>query len=79
MLPKGFKLEFRVWERALMHDRYLLTDCGGIDLGIGFDESSQNNPEEVKMSRLSNEARKKEWNDYNNREEAKNYFVLVGE
>ncbi len=49
----------RPWDE--LHDRYILTDVGGIDFGIGLDIWDGSGPEKVKINRISEETRDWWW------------------
>jgi hypothetical protein len=52
-LPSGMTVAFviRPWEE--LHDRYVLTDIGGVQFGIGLDIQDGSGPEKVRVSRIS--------------------------
>ncbi|MFT5730220.1 MAG: hypothetical protein ACI8PB_004398 [Desulforhopalus sp.] len=52
-LPSNFKLEFSIWPKGELHDRYLLTNIGSLDCGIGLDEFSGSSDRTVTYKRLS--------------------------
>ena len=60
-LPKGMRLEFIIWPWDKLHDRFVLTEIGGVDFGQGLDEWTGYGLEEVKISRISNADHKKWW------------------
>lgn len=51
LIPRGISVKFIVKVKKLLHDRFILTNRGCIQLGIGLDEGDGN----VLMTRLSNE------------------------
>lgn len=57
-IPERMTLKFIIWPWDELHDRYLLTDIGGLDFGQGLDEWTGSGPERVKISRISNVDRK---------------------
>lgn len=59
--PAGLKLEFAIWPKNDLHDRYILTDIGGIDCGIGLDEYAGSSARTVTMKRLSSADHSREW------------------
>ena len=61
VLPTGIKVNFFVWPRDELHDRYVLTDVGGIRFGIGLDVWDGSGPEKVEISRVSEETRLRWW------------------
>lgn len=60
-LPANMRVDFFVWPRDELHDRYVLTDIGGVDFGIGLDIWTGSGPTEVKISRASEETLAKWW------------------
>tara|TARA_B100001250_G_C19810964_1_gene795659 strand:- start:107 stop:1024 length:918 start_codon:yes stop_codon:yes gene_type:complete len=58
-LPQGFEMEIKLWREKYLHDRWLLTNIGGLRIPIGFDEGKWDDDREAEISRLSNDARKK--------------------
>jgi len=63
-LPAEFRLEFAFWPKNDLHDRFLLTDIGGIDCGIGLDEYAGTSERTVKFKRLSNADYSSEWSRF---------------
>jgi hypothetical protein len=59
--PAGIKLNFYIWDRGKLHDRYVLTDIGGVRFGIGLDIWDGSGPKEVEISRVSEETRRRWW------------------
>lgn len=60
-LPTGMKVNFFVWPRDELHDRYVLTDVGGVRFGIGLDIWDGSGPQKVEASRVSEETRLRWW------------------
>lgn len=64
IIPHGFKLTVRRWEERprgeQLHNRYILTDIGGVLFGYGLDEGDGSDD----ISRLSREIYRKRCNDY---------------
>lgn len=60
LLPAGITVRCFQWPESDMHDRFILTDVGGIFFGHGLDEHTDNNLEEVLVSVLEHQAFKKE-------------------
>lgn len=60
-LPRGIRLEFVFWPWDKLHDRFVLTEIGGVDFGQGLDECTGYGPEEVKVSRISNADHQRWW------------------
>ena len=59
--PSDFKMNFIIWPRDALHDRYIITDIGGVNFGIGLDIWDGSGPEEVKINRISEETRIRLW------------------
>jgi hypothetical protein len=38
-MPTGLEIEYRLWPASIIHDRFAVTEVGGIYLGHGFDEA----------------------------------------
>jgi hypothetical protein len=53
-LPSGIIIEVYHWPEDVMHDRFLLTDIGGLYLGHGLDEFAEGKAERVLVSVLEN-------------------------
>ena len=64
IIPRGFKLTVRRWKERprgeRLHNRYILTDIGGVLFGYGLDEGTGTDD----ISRLSREIYRKRCNDY---------------
>lgn len=58
-LPAGISVGFYLVMRKLLHDRFVLTDRGGVQFGRGLDEGMG----DVLITRLGDETYQKEWND----------------
>lgn len=52
-LPDNFKLDFTIWPKDELHDRFLLTNIGSLDCGIGLDDFSGSSDRTVTYKRLS--------------------------
>lgn len=61
LIPVGMTLEIIVHPRDELHDRFVLTDIGGVSFGQGLDESLGSGPEKVLISRLSDSTYKEWW------------------
>jgi len=53
LLPKDFKLEIVVWPKKKMHDRFVLSNVGGISFGQGLDEFLGDGPKDVRINILA--------------------------
>lgn len=51
-LPEGIEIKVSHWAKATMHDRFLLTDVGGLNYGHGLDESGDQNSQTVLVTVL---------------------------
>jgi hypothetical protein len=60
-LPKGIIVNFFIWPKEDLHDRFVLTDVGGVEFGIGLDIYDGSGPETVRISRISEETRLNWW------------------
>jgi len=60
-LSDGIKVNFFIWPRDELHDRYILTDVGGVRFGIGLDIWDGSGPEKVEISRIAEETRLRWW------------------
>jgi hypothetical protein len=60
-IPMNMTINFAVWPKEELHDRYVITDVGGIEFGIGLDIYDGSGPEEVRLSRISDDTRKSLW------------------
>lgn len=65
-LPPGLSIDFLLWEQRpggeILHDRFVLTDLGGVYFSVGLDEGDAGQTTQV--SRLSRTAHEKIWRDY---------------
>ncbi|MWL88127.1 hypothetical protein [Cupriavidus sp. SW-Y-13] len=60
LLPAGVSVKFLVKQKSKLHDRFVLTERGGLDFGTGLDEGAG----QVLVKRLGYEAWMKEWNEW---------------
>lgn len=60
-MPSNMTLEIVVHPNDELHDRFVLTDIGGVSFGQGLDESLGSGPEKVLISRLSENTYKEWW------------------
>ena len=47
-----------LWPKSLEHDRFIVTDVGGINLGEGFDEKAADGTDEVLFTLLGRDIHK---------------------
>ena len=68
VIPEGLTLTVRRWKERdggeKLHNRYVLTDIGGVSFGIGLDEGDPGTTETDDVSRLSADTYNQRWNDY---------------
>ena len=64
-LCTGFKLTVYFWaaKRKKLHERYLITDCGILDINYGWDESDLDG-DDTPVALLSEDRRREEWQRY---------------
>ena len=58
-LPRGLEVACCAWPKATEHDRFAVTDVGGIQLGAGFDERTHDGTQQVLMSLIDNQQRRR--------------------
>lgn len=64
-MPSGLTLSFCRWNKADMHNRFILTSIGLLEFGIGLDEyDGGSSPREDQLKRLSDSDRAKFWAKY---------------
>lgn len=65
-LPPGITIEFRRWKQRdggdRLHNRYVLTDLGGVSLGIGLDDGAQGETDDLLL--LPQEQYVRRWAQY---------------
>jgi hypothetical protein len=78
IILKGLKVIFRQWQERpggeKLHNRYILTDIGGVDFGTGLDESDAGQTDDLTL--LGKERYKIRWQQYASNNPA---FDPVGE
>lgn len=57
-LPAGVELEYRLWPQEMEHDRFALSDVGGIQFGHGLDEAKPGKATHVFISAISDAKRR---------------------
>lgn len=57
-LPSDFEFVSCAWPQAIEHDRFAVTDVGGIRLGEGFDERRHDGTRDVALSLIGDSTRK---------------------
>lgn len=65
-IPKGMRIEFVRWGQRSsgekLHNRYVLTDIGGVSLGVGLDEGAQGETDDLLL--LPRAQYEKRWAQY---------------
>jgi len=65
-IPEGLSVRFRRWKEKpagkQLHDRYLITDIGGVDFSTGLDEGSEGKTQKISLLKLN--TYKTVWKDY---------------
>lgn len=65
-IPPQSVLKFLLWEKRpggeMLHDRYVLSERGGVDFSVGLDEGEPG--QHTKVSRLDRSAYERVWRDY---------------
>ncbi|ACN14581.1 hypothetical protein HRM2_14720 [Desulforapulum autotrophicum HRM2] len=61
IIPSGMRLEVVVWPKDKLHDRFVLTNIGGVLFGQGLDERLGFGPDKILITRLSDDTYKEWW------------------
>lgn len=72
LLPVGMSVKFIIKAKRLLHDRFVLTDRGCLQYGIGLDEGDG----DVLVTRLSNDNFMDEWDKW--QQNSCHHFVIEG-
>jgi hypothetical protein len=66
IIPSGLKVQFKRWKRRpggeKLHNRYILTNLGGVSFGIGLDAGEAGETDDIVL--LGRELRTKRWQQY---------------
>ena len=65
MLPSGVKMQLHVYEKAQMHNRFIITESGGLIYGVGLSDNEDGGgapDEEVTLMEAT--VKNTRWNDY---------------
>jgi hypothetical protein len=66
LIPEGMKVRFVRWQQKeggeKLHNRFILTDMGGVRFGVGLDDGAAGETDEVEL--LGEEAYKLRWKQY---------------
>ena len=68
-IPNGIKIDFYSWPTSKMHDRFILTNLGGVSFGIGLDIHEGSGNEVDTITLLDDQRYEKEWDDYSSSSE----------
>ena len=60
LLPRGVSVKFFIKQKSKLHDRFVLTELGGLDFGKGLDEGQG----VALVKRLGHDAWTKEWGEW---------------
>ncbi|MBI9083878.1 MAG: hypothetical protein JEZ11_09800 [Desulfobacterales bacterium] len=60
-IPAGMRIEFHIWPKDDLHDRYVLTDIGGARFGVGLDIHDGSGQTAVEINRISAETHRRWW------------------
>lgn len=66
-LPAGMRIDFHLWPWDELHDRYVLTDLGGVRFGVGLDIHDGSGQTAVEINRVSTETHRRWWGLCKNR------------
>lgn len=64
MLPLGVKVRMFTWPKNSLHNRFVISEVGGITFGTGLDEASPEGCGTDYVSLMSEAARKSHWEQY---------------
>ncbi|HUX87103.1 MAG TPA: hypothetical protein VMW65_08880, partial [Chloroflexota bacterium] len=64
LIPVWISVRFVRWRKEQLHNRYILTDCGGILFGHGLDEQQGSGVDHDDLALLSRDAWRQHWADY---------------
>lgn len=60
LLAEGISVKFIIKQKSKLHDRFIITERGALDYGVGLDEGNGH----VLVKRLSYSSWEKEWNEW---------------
>lgn len=65
MLPSGVKMQLHIYEKAQMHNRFIITESGGLIYGVGLSDNEDGGgaPDE-EVTLMETAVRNTRWNDY---------------
>jgi len=63
-VPESIKIDFYRWPASKMHDRFILTNLGGVNFGVGLDIYEGEGKEKETVTLLTEKAYQSEWSDF---------------
>ena len=60
-IPSGMSLDLYIWPKDDLHDRFILTEVGGVKFSVGLDESLGGGTSKVIIDRLAEETYREWW------------------
>ena len=65
MLPSGVRMQLHVYEKAQMHNRFIITESGGLIYGVGLSDNEDGGgaPDE-EVTLMETAVKNTRWNDY---------------
>ena len=65
MLPAGVKMQLHIYEKAQMHNRFIITESGGLIYGVGLSDNEDGGgaPDE-EVTLMETTVKNTRWNDY---------------
>ena len=65
MLPSGVKMQLHIYEKAQMHNRFIITESGGLIYGVGLSDNEDGGgaPDE-EVTLMETTVKNTRWNDY---------------
>ena len=65
MLPSGVKMQLHIYEKAQMHNRFIITERGGLIYGVGLSDNEDGGgaPDE-EVTLMETTVKNTRWNDY---------------
>jgi len=64
IIPSGLKVRLVRWDQAYVHNRFILTECGGLKFGTGLDDHDGRPLSHDLVDLLERETYEKTWKEY---------------
>lgn len=64
IIPRGLKVRMVRWDHAYLHNRFVLTECGGLKFGIGLDDQAGGNLSHDLVDLLEPDPYEGTWKEY---------------